>query len=500
MKGRFLMETLVSWLNGYIWSPVLVFIFLGIGLVYSIATRFLQLRYVKEMAVLVFDSKSSSSGISSFQALALSLGSRVGVGTIAGVATAIAYGGPGAVFWMWVTSFLGASTSFVETTLAQVYKSKQDGEFRGGPPYYIEKGLGIKWFAVLFAIVTMIVSAVLLPGVQVNAVSAAMDNAFGVEPVVTGFIFVVALGLVIFGGIKRIATASEFLVPIKTIAYLVVCFIVLLANINELPSVIALIFKSAFGMDATFGGIIGSAIVWGVKRGVYANAAGVGSETFGPASAEVSHPAKQGLVQAFSVYIDTLILCSATAFMILVTGMYNVGSEGKSLIVNNIGNIEPGAINAQQAVESVLPGFGSPFIAISLTLFAFTTLLSYYYTAETNLAFLNRNRKVKMVWPSYILRIGMVIAVFYSSVKTSALAWALGDTGLGSMAWLNVIALLLLTKPALKILKDYENQKREGKDPVFDPVKIGFKNADYWEGESKEKENSERIERKNIPS
>ncbi|MFF2444289.1 alanine/glycine:cation symporter family protein [Priestia megaterium] len=494
------MEELVNWLNGYIWSPVLVYIFLGIGLFYSIATRFLQLRYFKEMAILVFDSKSSTSGISSFQALALSLGSRVGVGTIAGVATAIAYGGPGAVFWMWVTSFFGACTSFVETTLAQVYKSKHDGEFRGGPPYYIEKGLKIKWFAVLFAIVTMIVSSVLLPGVQVNAVSSSMNNAFGIEPMITGIVFVVALGLVIFGGIKRIAIASEFLVPIKTIAYLIVCLIVLFANINELPGVIVLIFKSAFGMDATFGGIIGSAIAWGVKRGVYANAAGVGSETFGPAAAEVSHPAKQGLVQAFSVYIDTLILCSATAFMILVTGMYNVGEQGKELIVNNIGNVEAGAINTQMAVETVLPGFGAPFIAISLTLFAFTTLLAYYYTSETCLAFLNRNRKIKMIWPSYILRVAMVVAVFYSSVKTSALAWALGDTGLGSMAWLNIIALLLLSKPAFKVLKDYESQKKKGKDPVFNPIKIGFKDADFWEKESVEKEKTDQKDRKIISS
>lgn len=494
------MEAFINWLNGYIWSPVLVFIFLGIGLIYSIATRFLQVRYLIEMAKLVFDSKSTNSGMSSFQALALSLGSRVGVGTIAGVATAIAYGGPGAVFWMWVTSFFGAATGFIETTLAQVYKSNQDGEFRGGPPYYIEKGLKIKWFAVLFAIVTMIVSSVLLPGVQVNAVSAAMDNAFEIEPMITGIVFVIVLGLVIFGGIKRIAVASEFLVPIKTIAYLVVCCIVLFANITELPGVIVLIFKSAFALDATFGGIIGSAIVWGVKRGVYANAAGVGSETFGPANAEVSHPAKQGLVQAFSVYIDTLILCSATAFMILVTGMYNVGEQGKELIVNNIGNVEAGAINTQMAVESVLPGFGAPFIAISITLFAFTTLLSYYYTSETCLAYLNRNRKVKMVWPSVILRISMVIAVFYSSVKTSALAWALGDTGLGSMAWLNIIALLLLSKKAFKVLKDYERQKKEGKDPVFDPVKIGFKDADFWEKEYQEKENSERIDKKTMTS
>lgn len=500
MRGVFIMGTLVDWLNGYVWSPVLVYTFLGLGLFYSISTRFLQFRLVKDMIKLIFESKSSEAGVSSFQALALSLSSRVGVGTIAGVATAIAYGGPGAVFWMWFMTFLGACTAFIETTLAQVYKRKLDGEFRGGTPYYIEKGLKIKWLAVLFAVITMIVSSVLIPGVQANAVSSAMNTAFGIEPLVTGIVFVVGLAAIIFGGVKRIAKTAEIVVPFMAIAYILICVIVLIKNVAQIPDVVTLIFTSAFGTNAAFGGIIGSAITWGVKRGAFANAAGFGSETFYPAATEVSHPAKQGLVQAFSVYIDSLVICSATAFMILVTGMYNVTPEGRAPMVNNLGDLEPGPIYTQKAVESVMPGFGAPFVAIAILFFAFTTLMTYFYMADTNLAFLNRKRKVKLVWPKHVLRVALLITVFYCSINTSTLAWALGDLGFGVMAWLNLITLIILTKPAIKVLKDYERQKKEGKDPLFDPIRIGVSNADFWEKEYQEIDSPEKKEQKTMSS
>jgi len=492
------MSDIINWLNGYVWSPVLVYTLLVLGLFYSLSTRFLQIRLVKDMIKLVFESKSSGSGVSSFQALALSLSSRVGVGTIAGVATAIAYGGPGAVFWMWFMTFFGACTSCIETTLAQVYKRKLDGEFRGGTPYYIEKGLKIKWLAVLFAVITMIVSSVLIPGVQVNVVASAMNTAFGINPLVTGIVLVVALAAVIFGGVKRIAKTAEVVVPFMAVAYILVCVIVLVKNASQIPEVMLLIFTSAFGTNAAFGGIIGSAITWGVRRGAFANAAGFGSETFYPAATEVSHPAKQGLVQAFSVYIDTLVICSATAFMILVTGMYNVTPEGKAPIVNPLGKIEPGPIYTQKAVEAIMPGFGAPFVAIAILFFAFTTLMTYFYMADTNLAFLNRNRKVKLVWPKHVLRVALLISVLYCSVNTSTLAWALGDLGFGVMAWLNITTILLLTKPALKVLKDYERQKKEGKDPVFDPVKIGISDADFWEKEYQKIDYFEEKEKRTI--
>lgn len=475
------METFVNWLNNIIWSPALIYLCLGAGLFYSIATRFLQVRHMKDIIPLMFKGGKSEAGISSFQALSLALSGRVGTGNIAGVATAIAFGGPGAVFWMWAIAFLGAGSAFVEAALGQVYKVKQDGQFRGGPAYYIEKGLKMKWYAVLFAIVTVIATGVLLPGVQANSIASSVKEAFGINPFITGVILVVLLAVIIFGGVKRIARVAEFVVPFMALGYILVALIITFMNISALPGVIKLIFTSAFGADAAFGGIVGAAISWGVKRGIYSNEAGQGTAPHAAAAAEVSHPAKQGIVQAFSVYVDTLFVCSATAFMILMTGMYNVTPEGKSEIVNKLGNVEPGPIYTQSAVESVMPGFGAPFVAIALFFFAFTTIMAYYYMAETNLAYINQ--KKKRIWSEYLLKIAILGMVLYGCVKTAKLAWTLGDIGVGSMAWLNIIAILVLSKTAFKVLKDYETQLKEGKDPVFDPVKLGIKDADFWEKE-----------------
>lgn len=475
------METFVNWLNNIIWSPALIYLCLGAGLFYSIATRFLQVRHMKDIIPLMFKGGKSEAGISSFQALSLALSGRVGTGNIAGVATAIAFGGPGAVFWMWAIAFLGAGSAFVEAALGQVYKVKQDGQFRGGPAYYIEKGLKMKWYAVLFAIVTVIATGMLLPGVQANSIASSVKEAFGINPFITGVILVVLLAVIIFGGVKRIARVAEFVVPFMALGYILVALIITFMNISALPSVIKLIFTSAFGADAAFGGIVGAAISWGVKRGIYSNEAGQGTAPHAAAAAEVSHPAKQGIVQAFSVYVDTLFVCSATAFMILMTGMYNVTPEGKSEIVNKLGNVEPGPIYTQSAVESVMPGFGAPFVAIALFFFAFTTIMAYYYMAETNLAYINQ--KKKRIWSEYLLKIAILGMVLYGCVKTAKLAWTLGDIGVGSMAWLNIIAILVLSKTAFKVLKDYETQLKEGKDPVFDPVKLGIKDADFWEKE-----------------
>jgi len=475
------LEAFVNWLNGIIWSDALIYLCLGTGLFYTFATRFLQVRHIKDMIRLMFEGKSSEAGVSSFQALSLALSGRVGTGNIAGVATAIAYGGPGSVFWMWLIAFLGAGSAFVESALGQVYKRKQDGLFRGGPAFYIEKGLGQKWYAVLFAVVTVLATGALLPGVQANSIAGGIKGAFGISPAITGIGLVIILAAIIFGGVKRIANVAQVVVPFMALGYILVALLIVFINIAELPAILALIFRSAFGADAAFGGIIGAAIAWGVKRGIYSNEAGQGTAPHAAAAAEVSHPAKQGLVQAFSIYVDTLFVCSATAFMILMTGMYNVHPEGAAPIVTNIDVSKPGPEYTQLAVESVLPGFGAPFVAIALLFFAFTTIMAYYYMAETNLAYLNG--KVKRVWSEYALKIVMMGMVYYGSVKTADLAWTLGDIGVGSMAWLNIIAILLLTKPALRVLKDYEEQKRAGLDPVFDPVKLGIKGADFWEKE-----------------
>ncbi|NMG00633.1 alanine:cation symporter family protein [Aromatoleum toluolicum] len=473
------MDALISAINGYVWSPALVYLCLGVGLYFSIRTRFMQVRGFNEMIRLMFQGKSSDAGVSSFQALAMALSGRVGTGNIAGVATAITFGGPGAVFWMWMTAFLGASTAYIESTLAQIYKEKDDkGQYRGGPAYYIEKAMGQRWYAWIFAVATTIAMGLLLPGVQANSIASGVQNAWGIDPAVSAALMVITLGFIIFGGVKRIAHFAEFVVPFMALAYILMALVIVFLNIQELPGMIALIFRSAFGFEAGFGAVLGLAVQWGVKRGVYSNEAGQGSGPHPAAAAEVSHPAKQGYVQAFSVYVDTLLVCSATAFMLLATGKYNVKHPDGSMILNHLPGVETGAAYTQAAVESVMPGFGASFVALALMFFAFTTIVAYYYMAETNLAYINR--KVHRPWLVFALRIVMMAAVTYGSVRSASAAWDLGDIGVGIMAWLNIIAILILQKPALVALRDYEAQKKAGKDPVFEPEKLGIRNADLW--------------------
>ncbi|MCD7036445.1 alanine:cation symporter family protein [Metabacillus sp. GX 13764] len=476
------MADFVAKLDGILWSTPVIYILLGVGLLFSILTRFLQVRHIKDMVLLMFQGKSSEAGVSSFQALAIALSGRVGTGNIAGVATAIAFGGPGAVCWMWVIAFIGASSAFVESTLAQIYKEKHNGQYRGGPAFYIEKGIGWKWFAVLFAFAALIAMAVLMPGVQANSIALGMKNAFGINPAITGAVVVILLGLIIFGGTKRIAKTAQLIVPFMALGYIILSLVIIFMNITELPNVIGLIFRSAFGADSAFGGLVGMAVSWGVKRGIYSNEAGQGTGPHPAAAAEVSHPAKQGLVQAFSVYIDTLFVCSATAFMMLFTGMYNTQAKDGSFIVNNLKGIQAGPGFTQAAIDKVIPGFGAGFVAIALFFFAFTTIMAYYYIAETNITYLFRKNTK---WTTLVLKIVLMAATFYGSVKTAEVAWALGDAGLGIMVWLNVIAILILAKPALVALRDYEKQKKQGLDPVFDPKALGIKNATYWEKEFK---------------
>jgi AGCS family alanine or glycine:cation symporter len=480
------MENIVNWLVDQVWGMGLVIFVLGGGLLFTFVTRFVQIRYFKEMIKLVFDSRSSASGISSFQAFCLSLAGRVGIGTIAGVATAIAFGGPGAVFWMWVTSILGGASAFIESTLSQVYKSKIGNEYRGGTPYFIEKGLNVRWFAAIVAVVVTLSYGFLLPGIQSNTIAVAFENVFGLNKNITGILVVVLLATIIFGGVKRIARVADKVIPFMALGYVIVAFIVVFANISEVPKMISLIVSSAFGINEAFGGILGAAIAWGVRRAIFTSVAGVGEATYSSAAAEVSHPVKQGLVQAFTIYIDIIVVCTATAFMILVSGMYSVTPIGKEPIVDTMRGIEPGPTYTQEAVETVLPGFGALFISIAIFLFAFTTLMAYYYIAETTIVYLDR--KLKMQWLKTILKFGLLAMVYVGSVESASFIWALGDLGIGSMAWLNLAAILLLTKPTLKVLKDYDAQRKEGKDPVFDPIKVGIKGADFWEDRCKEME------------
>lgn len=490
------MQSFVDFLNGIIWSPVLIYLCLGAGLFYSITTRFVQVRQFKEMLRLLFSGKSSDKGISSFQALAVSLSGRVGTGNIAGVAAAIGFGGPGAVFWMWVVAFLGAATAYTESALAQIYKEEdEDGQFRGGPAYYIEKAMGQKWYAWIFAIATIFACGVLLPGVQSNSIGNAVEAAFGpgemIETAVgtfsfakiaTGTMISIILGFIIFGGVKRIANFTQVVVPFMALAYIIIAFVIILLNIGQVPAIFALIVGDAFSPMAG----VGAAIGWGVKRGVYSNEAGQGTGPHAAAAADVQHPAQQGLVQSFSIYIDTLLVCSATAFMILITGAYNVhgGAEGVFLVQNLAAEIGAnGPVFTQMAIESTMPGIGKPFIAFALFFFAFTTILAYYYIAETNIAYIRRT--VKLPALMFGLKVVLMVSVFYGTVKAANLAWALGDVGVGLMAWLNIVGILIiffLSKPALKALKDYEEQQKAGvTEYTFDPVKLGIKNADFWE-------------------
>ncbi|CAH0538840.1 alanine/glycine:cation symporter family protein [Vibrio marisflavi] len=501
------MQSVVDFLNGIIWSPVLIYLCLGAGLFYSFRTRFVQIRHFFEMWRLLLSGKSSSEGISSFQALAVSLSGRVGTGNIAGVAAAIGFGGPGAVFWMWVVAFLGAATAYAESTLGQIYKEKDGDEYRGGPAYYIEKAMGQKWYAWIFAIATIFATGILLPGVQSNSIGNAVEAAFGSGPIIettigtfsfakvlTGTIISILLAFIIFGGVKRIANFTQIVVPFMALAYVITAFVIILLNINAVPHVFSMIITDAFTPMAGLGAAIG----WGVKRGVYSNEAGQGTGPHAAAAANVEHPAQQGLVQSFSVYIDTLLVCSATAFMILITGAFNVHGAGDAYLVQNIAaSIDAnGPVFTQMAVDTAIPGVGKPFIAFALFFFAFTTILAYYYIAETNVAYIRRTFKVNGLM--FALKVVLVAATFYGTVKAANLAWALGDVGVGLMAWLNIVGILIicfLSKPTLKVLKDYEDQQKRGvKHYTFDPVALGIKGADYWEEKLKNQSKSDESE------
>ena len=473
------MEKIITAVNDIIWSNALILLCLGAGIYFSIATRFLQVRYVKEMVTLLFGGKASAKGVSSFQAFAIAISGRIGTGNIAGVATAIAMGGPGAVFWMWAIAFLGASSAFIEATLGQIYKQVKDGQYRGGPAFYIEKGLGIQWYATLFAVATILSTALFLPGVQSNSIALSAKIAFDVPVEITGGIITILLGLIIFGGVKRIGQVAEIVVPFMAGGYILMALIIIGLNFTKVPAMFSLIFRSALDMEPALAGIFGMAVAWGVKRGIYSNEAGQGTAPHAAAAAEVKHPVEQGLVQAFSVYVDTIFVCTATALMILFTGKYNVVNPAGGFLVENVPGLAIGSEYTQAAVNTHFPALGGGFVAISLLFFAFTTIMAYYYIAETNLSYLSSKGDNK--WLLNGLRVMIMAATFYGSIKTAALAWTLGDIGVGMMAWLNIIAILLLRKPAFKAFKDYEQQRKAGLDPVFTPKKLGIKNTDEWD-------------------
>lgn len=484
------MEKVVDWLNSIIWSEALILLCVFTGLYFTVRTGFVQFAYIKEMIGLLFKPKTTSTGISPFQAFALALSGRVGTGNIVGVATAIAMGGPGAIFWMWIIAIFGSASAFIESTLGQVFKKETGGQYRGGPAYYIEKGLGLKWYAITFAVLMILGSTILLPGIQTNAITGVVKNAFGIVTREDFFIpfnsvaaFVIALlVLIIFGGVKRLAQVAGTVVPLMAGVYILLGLAIVFLNFEKIPEVFSMIISSALGQDAIFGGIVGTAITWGVKRGIYSNEAGQGTGPHASSAAAVNHPAEQGLVQAFSVYIDTLFVCSTTAFMILFTGQYNVTGSDGALLVENVKGLEFTGFT-QSAVAYHFPSFGNEIIAISLFFFAFTTILAYYYMAETNMVYIINSINPKLMKIALFgLRILFLIGVYIGGVKEAQLIWAIGDVAVGLMAWLNLIAILLLGNLCLKVWKNYREQKKQGiENPIFRPKDLGIKNAEYWD-------------------
>ena len=453
----------VKTLNDIIWSPALVVLLVGAGLYLSAGTRFVQIRKIGTMLRLLSPKgrEKKEGGISSFEAFCVTLSGRVGTGNIVGVATAIAIGGPGAVFWMWVVALLGASTAFVESTLAQMYKFKHDGLWRGGPFCYISNGLKSKWLAAVFAVATIVGSGFCCATVQANGMAGALSNSFHLNTLWGGLILAFLIGLVIVGGVKRIVKVASVVTPFMAIGYIVVSLTVLAFNWRGIPGAFGSIFTNAFGINPLCGGILGSTIAMGVKRGLFSNEAGQGTGAIPSASAEVAHPAEQGIAQSFSVYIDTLLVCTATALMILTTGCFNViNPDTGELLVANAPELGDNYVAfTQTAADSVFAGFGSPFVCISLIFFVFTTLMAYYFYSESSIIYLCRNRSPKFCGAMInCFKVLFLSAVLFGAVKEANLVWMLADIGVGAMAWINVVAILLLSRQAFRSLKEYEGR------------------------------------------
>ena len=454
---------IVQIVNDIVWSPALVALLIFAGLFLTVGTRFVQVRHLPEMVRSLVSRKAGlGSGISSFEAFCMALSGRIGTGNIVGVATAIAFGGPGAVFWMWLIAFFGAATAFSESTLAQMFKFPHKTVFRGGPFSYIEQGLGAKWLGIAFAIVCIIGYGLSGPTVQANGLSSALNNSFGVPPLWGGIALVVVLGLVIFGGVKSISQVAKVVTPFMALGYIGLSLVVIFTHLEAVPGVFKMIFQGAFGIDSAFGGILGTTIMMGVKRGIYSNEAGQGGGAIVSASADVSHPVKQGLAQSFSVYVDTLLVCTATALMILICESYNVidSGTGEMLVANapELGNNYAGF--TQAAVDSLLPGFGSKFISIAMVFFVFTTIMAYYFYCESAIMYLNRGKEGKAEKIGvFLMRVAILAAAVFGAVKESDVIWQIGDIGVGICAWINVIAILLLSPKVFRSLRNYEKEK-----------------------------------------
>lgn len=462
------LNTIINVSNDILWTYVLIAPLILLGLYFTFKTRFVQFRYIKEMFRLLTDgatSKKEKGSVSSFQAFCISTASRVGTGNLAGIAIAISVGGPGAIFWMWLIALIGSASSFVESTLAQIYKQPDgNGAYIGGPAYYMEKALNMKWMGIIFSILITICFGLVFNSVQSNTISLALNEAFGVNRILVGAILTLLTLSIIFGGIHRIAKVSEIIVPIMASAYILVALFVVITNISELPAMFALIFENAFGVKQAVGGGIGGALLIGIKRGLFSNEAGMGSAPNAAATANVSHPVKQGLIQTLGVFTDTIVICSCTAFIILLSDVdLSGGLTGIQL--------------TQNALSSQIGSFGSIFIAICVLLFAFSSIVGNYYYGEANIEFLTK-KKIYLT----LYRICVAIMVLFGATVSMDIVWNLADVFMALMAITNLIAIALLGKIAFKALDDYRAQKKSGiKDPVFKASSIPeLKNVTEW--------------------
>ncbi len=461
------LNDILTKINDVMYTYILVILLVGVGIYFTIRTRGVQFRLLKDGIKSMMEpsgkTKEGEKKVSSFQALMISTASRVGTGNIAGIATAIAAGGPGAVFWMWIMALIGGASAFIESTLAQIYKVKEGGQFRGGPSYYMERALGKRWMGILFSVLLIICFAYGFNGLQSYNMSSALeyyiaDYSNTIWPMILGLILAAATGFVIWGGVHRIGFISSVIVPVMATIYILLGLVTMLMNIKELPHMFAVIFESAFDVQAIMGGFAGSAVVIGIKRGLFSNEAGMGSAPNASASADVDHPVKQGLVQIISVFIDTILICSSTAIMLLVSGV-----EGKSGVLDGIPYV-------QAAISSNVGEWGIHFITFSIFAFAFSSLIGNYFYAESNILFI-KNNKVLL----NLFRVTCVIAIFLGAQADFSLVWNIADITMGLMAIVNIIAIFLLSKVAIKTLRNYEKQKKDGKNPVFYEDDIGVK-------------------------
>lgn len=464
-----LMESLIEVsgaVSDWMYSNLLFWALIVVGIFFTVRTKFVQIRLLPE-GIRVLTEKSHEGGISSFQALMIATASRVGTGNIAGIATAIVTGGPGAVFWMWAMAVIGAASAFVESTLAQIYKRKDGEMFKGGPAYYIERAMNARWLGIIFAVLLILTFAFGFNGLQAYNIASSLEHyagdSYATAALIVGVVLAAISAILFFGGAHKISTVSSVLVPIMAAIYIAIGLIITVAHIGDLPEIFAMIFREAFDFEAIFGGFAGSCMVWGVKRGLFSNEAGMGSAPNAAAAADVSHPVKQGLVQVISVFIDTLIICSTTVFIVLCTGEYEVGGE-----LNGIPLV-------QESVKTMFGEVGVGIITVSVALFAFTSLIGNYFYAEANIKFISENKVFMNVF-----RVLAVIMVFVGANSNLQLAWNMADILMGGMALVNIIAMFCLGGIAVKAMNNYIDQKKEGKNPVFKAADIGLTNTDLW--------------------